>query len=86
VCRILAPDAVLLDMHMPDFDGIELLIALRREAPELPVIAMSGGGRSSAGTVLNSARALGSAHTLAKPFSADELHCALGAIFGRTTG
>jgi DNA-binding NtrC family response regulator len=38
-------DLVLTDVLMPDMDGIEVVSALRRVFPNLPVIAMSGGGQ-----------------------------------------
>ena len=37
----LNPDLVVLDVEMPDMDGIETLAALRREHPRLPVIMFS---------------------------------------------
>jgi CheY-like chemotaxis protein len=33
---------VLLDMRMPELDGAAVLCVLRQEAPELPVILVSG--------------------------------------------
>ncbi|MFC1748091.1 HD domain-containing phosphohydrolase [Pseudomonadota bacterium] len=38
------PDLVLLDLRMPEMDGIELLPILVKEAPETPVIIISGMG------------------------------------------
>jgi two-component system chemotaxis response regulator CheB len=37
----LAPDVVLLDLEMPEMDGLETLIALRKDHPRLPVIMFS---------------------------------------------
>jgi len=42
--RTKAYDVVLLDVRMPEMDGIEVLGALRREGHEVPVIVMSGHG------------------------------------------
>jgi CheY-like chemotaxis protein len=36
------PALAILDLHMPDMSGLELLRALRRVAPELPVAFLSG--------------------------------------------
>ncbi|MFP4057440.1 MAG: response regulator [Candidatus Brocadiia bacterium] len=36
-----APDLVILDLRMPDMNGIEVLQAIRRDRPELPVIVCS---------------------------------------------
>jgi PAS domain S-box-containing protein len=41
--RALAPDLILLDMHLPDMHGCDVLNALRREPPlgKVPVVALS---------------------------------------------
>ena len=36
-----APDAVLLDLHLPDVEGIDGLMRLRRALPETPVVVIS---------------------------------------------
>jgi CheY-like chemotaxis protein len=38
------PDAVITDLVMPDMDGLELVSALRREHPSVPVILITSGG------------------------------------------
>ena len=38
------PDVVLLDLRMPEMDGLEVLQQVRIEMPELPVIVISGTG------------------------------------------
>ena len=38
------PDAVLTDMQMPEMDGLQLVKAIRKEYPGLPVILMTGHG------------------------------------------
>lgn len=48
-CRQERPDLVLCDLRMPEMDGLEVLTAVTREFPELPVIVVSGmGGISDA--------------------------------------
>ena len=39
-------DLVITDIVMPEMDGLEMLIVLRKQHPSLKVIAMSGGGRT----------------------------------------
>ncbi|MBN2161922.1 MAG: response regulator [Pontiellaceae bacterium] len=39
------PDLIITDILMPEMDGLEILMALRRQYPNIPVIAMSGGMR-----------------------------------------
>src|SRR5688572_28882971 len=40
-----AVEVVLTDILMPNTDGIELIHTLHRESPDLPIVAMSGGGK-----------------------------------------
>jgi DNA-binding NarL/FixJ family response regulator len=37
-----APDAVVVDIEMPVLDGVEATRRLRKAAPELPIVAVSG--------------------------------------------
>lgn len=74
-------DAVLLDVVMPNMDGLETLLALRRVDPSLRVVVMTS--RPPAATVagpvdyLAFARALGAHAVLRKPFGREELLHAL---------
>lgn len=68
-----APDLVITDLIMPDREGLETIRELRRSAPGVKIIAMSGGGRSSPGNYLKMAKDLGATAVLAKPFSFSEL-------------
>ena len=36
------PDAVFLDIAMPDLDGVEVLRRIRQRSPELPVVVITG--------------------------------------------
>jgi CheY-like chemotaxis protein len=62
-------DMVFTDVFMPDMDGIEFLIRLKEEHPEIPVVAMSGGGAATKDFVLEDAAQLGADETLAKPLT-----------------
>ncbi len=44
IFRTQAPDLILVDLRMPEVDGLEVLAAVRAEAPELPIIVVSGTG------------------------------------------
>ncbi len=59
---------VITDILMPEKDGIEVIMELRREAPGLKVIAMSGGGRFKQTETLDIAEPLGAIATVRKPF------------------
>jgi DNA-binding NtrC family response regulator len=71
--RSFAVDLALIDIHMPEMDGIELLVNFKAVAPAMPVIVMSGGDQSLRLDLLNDARLLGATGILAKPFTLDEL-------------
>ena len=62
---------------MPEKDGIETILDLRREHPSLKVIAISGGGRSTPENYLHSARLLGADKAIRKPFKNEEILAAV---------
>ncbi len=67
--RTRSTDLVIMDILMPDQDGLETIMTLHREFPDARVIAMTGG--SEAIGVLNFldvAKMLGASRTLQKPF------------------
>lgn len=66
-------DLVITDIIMPDVEGIELILKIRKDHPNLPVIAMSAGGRLHAEGYLKMARSLGANQILEKPFSIESL-------------
>jgi two-component system chemotaxis response regulator CheY len=66
-------DLILLDMFMPDKDGLETIMELRRMHPDVRVIAMSGGGFKGTVDVLHVAKKLGVRRTLSKPFTREQL-------------
>ena len=70
-------DAAVVDMLMPEQDGVEFIMAARRAYPKLRIVAISGGGRVGTGALLAMARGLGADAVLAKPFSASDLKTAL---------
>ncbi len=66
-------DLILLDMFMPEKEGLETIGELRRAHPGIRVIAMSGGGFKGTMDVLNIAKMLGARRTLSKPFTREQL-------------
>lgn len=61
-------ELILTDIVMPNREGLETIIELRREFPDVGVIAMSGGVARSK-LYLELAAELGAHRTLAKPFA-----------------
>ncbi len=71
-----AADAVVMDIYMPLRDGFETIRELRRVAPQVRIIAISGGTRGDFDP-LKAAAMLGADRALRKPFAVDELLAAL---------
>ncbi len=67
-------DLVITDMIMPVKDGLKLIMEMVREYPDLPILAISGGGAIKAERYLTMAGYLGDdIVTLEKPFKRDTL-------------
>ncbi len=66
-------DAVVMDLVMPDREGIETIIEVRARWPETFIIAISGGGCAGPRELLELAATVGADRTLAKPFTAGQL-------------
>ena len=66
-------DLVITDLIMPEKEGLETIADIRRNFAEIPIIAISGGGRLGPNDYLETARFIGADATLAKPFARDEL-------------
>lgn len=78
-------DLVLTDLIMPECEGLETILALRRLSNSPRIIAMSGGGRGTPDDYLETARVLGVAATLAKPFATNDLLVAVRSALAGTT-
>src|SRR5262245_53313567 len=75
-------DLVVTDVIMPEMDGVELIVALRRSHPDLKIIAMSGGGISPVDNYLDIARSLHADRALEKPVAPWEFLAAVRALVG----
>jgi CheY-like chemotaxis protein len=79
-------DVVITDILMPEADGLETIGALRRLDPAVKIIAISGGGRGSAGDYLETAQKMGARRVLVKPFSPEELRTAVAQLLVESAG
>jgi len=73
-------DLIIADLMMPQAGGLELLAAVQKSWPELPVLIITG--FSSIASAVESTK-LGAAGYLPKPFTPDELEKAVEAVFFR---
>jgi CheY-like chemotaxis protein len=80
--RVNAIDLVVTDLIMPVQEGVETIVTLRQEQPDLPIIAMSGGLPNS-GLYLNIAGRVGAQRVLAKPFKPADLLAAVDDVLSR---
>lgn len=67
-------DLVITDIFMPEKEGLETIRELRKEFPDVKIIAISGGSRKvEEFSTLPYAKKFGAVETLAKPFRRDDL-------------
>jgi len=76
------PDIVITDLFMPNRDGIEIVMELKRSYPQTKIIAMTGGGQRRMMEIASAATVLGADHILYKPFEMESLLAAVNAVLG----
>ena len=75
-------DLVITDIIMPEKEGIEIIIELKRDYPDVKIIAISGGGRINPEDYLDIAKKLGANRIFAKPVERKELLNAVRELLG----
>jgi len=68
-----AVDLLIVDMLMPNVDGLETIMALRAAGSKIPIVAISSGGRMDRSILLRPAVVFGADVTLSKPLLRDTL-------------
>ncbi len=76
-------DLVITDILLPEMDGLELICELRKDRPDLEIIAISGGGKVNAQNYLDSSTLFGAHHTIEKPF---DIHAVVRLVGQLTRG
>lgn len=66
-------DLIITDIIMPEQEGIQTILELRRDFPDVKIIAISGGGTTPSGTYLDLANRLGARRTFSKPIKRQQL-------------
>lgn len=78
-------DLLLVDLFIPEPDGLEVIRAVRADAPDAKIIAMSGGGGMKL-DLLAAAEAFGASRALWKPFAPSVLLSAVQDLLGERGG
>ena len=81
VAREVRPDAIVLDMMLPDFDGLEVMRRIRAEDPDVPVIFLTA--RDTVDDRIGGLTAGGDDY-VTKPFSLEEVIARLRGMLRRT--
>lgn len=79
------PDVVITDLLMPGMEGMQTIHELRKQRPDLPIIAMSGSLWDPGLGYLRSARLLGASRTLSKPIEPRALIQAIASLVAPET-
>ena len=66
-------DLVITDLIMPRKEGIRTIFELKRDFPDVKIIAISGGGRLNPSSYLDTADAFGANRSFAKPFKLGDM-------------
>jgi DNA-binding response OmpR family regulator len=81
--KMQAFDLVIIDILMPEIDGIETIRGLRKFSQKIKILAISGGGKTNPDIFLTMAAQLGADGTLMKPFGRTELLEAVDQLLNR---
>ncbi|MBU0754666.1 MAG: response regulator [Planctomycetes bacterium] len=66
-------DLIIMDIIMPEQEGLETISELLTAFPDVKIIAVSGGGRINAEDYLKIAKDLGAVYTFEKPIDPEQL-------------
>ena len=84
VLRTTPVDLVILDIYMPEVDGIAVIAQAHREFAHVRILAISGGGSVPRERTLEIAQRLGATRTLTKPFDRDALLALVRELVGES--
>lgn len=72
-----AAELIITDIVMPEMEGLETITKITVSYPDIPIIAISGGGRSSSQDYLKMADLMGASRVFSKPMDLDALRDAI---------
>lgn len=77
------PDLVITDIMMPEIDGVEVVLALRKTHPDVPLFAISGGMHGASVDFLPMVKNFGVSRVFYKPMVLAELLEAIEEVLGK---
>jgi CheY-like chemotaxis protein len=80
--REMPTDLIITDMVMPEKGGVDTILELRADFPDLKIIAMSGGGRTGPYSYLKMAERFGAEMVFSKPLRKEQLLAAVSELLG----
>jgi YesN/AraC family two-component response regulator len=76
-------DLVITDIIMPDKEGLEIILEMKKQRPDLKIIAISGWGRISPESYPECATHFGASRVFQKPFKQKELISAVNELIAQ---
>ena len=77
-------DLMITDLFMPRVDGMEAILNARHDTPDVPIIAMSGGGDYVKSDFLAHTMSMGASAILHKPFHLKEFQQTVRSVLAAT--
>jgi len=77
------PDLVITDIFMPEKEGTQTILELRKNNPNVKIIAISGGELAARIDVLGTAKIFGALRVLAKPFRLEDMRQAVNELLAQ---
>ncbi|MGV8929965.1 MAG: response regulator [Brevundimonas sp.] len=83
ILSAMAIDLVVLDLLMPNKDGLETIVELRKRQPDIRILAISSGGRMEPGQLLRTASVFGADECMEKPLRLESFSRMVASLLAR---